>query len=225
MIKLHPAVATLALLGGVLVSCSSGGDAAPSNRPTVDPALILTSGNNEPSERQLEMLADGEVTFQEYEEAFFAYVQCADDAGIGLRSEPQLDAHGLKYSATFRGAPDIAQAEANLQKLSTCEEIHLLSVLRLWDETNRPSEALLQEAEAAATACVAEGGVEIPPHLSFNDFGTLVAAVASGETRLPSHLSLDDIQAVIEAFPDPSLPLLLFFQCREMIAAQYPVGW
>lgn len=219
---------TLILLGAVaslVAACTGGDDDAEPGDPAVDPSDITTSGFADPSSRQLEMIADGEVTFEEYEEAFFAYIQCALDAGIRIREEPRLDAHGQYYSASFSMGAG-AEYETNRLNLDTCQDRHLLSVLVLYADTTRPSESVLQKANEAVVSCLATNGIEMPSHLSLDDFAILLEAAASGDLEhVPPRLSLNDLEPLLIEAPDPGALFLTFLSCRDEAAQQYPVGW
>lgn len=226
MSRLQPGLVLVVALASLVAACAGGdGDALPAG-PTVDPAYILGSGLAEPSPRQLEMIADGEVTFEEYEEAFFAYYQCRLDAGMRVRQEPQLDVHGIKYEASFFMGSTTEELEENTLKAETCMERHLLSVLPLWSRATQPSEALLQEATEAVKSCLAAEQIEVPTHLSLDDFAILLEAAASGHVELvPSGLSLGDLEALLEAAPDAGVLFMTYIACRDEAAQQYPVGW
>jgi hypothetical protein len=171
------------------------------------------------------MISDGKVNFEEYEEAYLAHIQCALDEGLELRQEPRLDAHRKYYEASF-SLGSAAEYEANELRLETCQERHLLSVLRLWDAANRPSESLLQEANQALRACLTDLGIEMPPHLTGDDFGALLQAAASGEPGgIPAGRSLDEISELLAEHPDAAALFLEFLNCRERVGEQYPVGW
>lgn len=210
---------------GCLASACSAGGNRESASPTVNDANITTFGVTEPSARQLEMVSDGEVSFQEYEEAYLAYIQCVVDEGIKLREKPHLDAHGKYYEAKFSLGSE-AELEANKLVLQTCQDRHLLSVLRLWDTANRPSESLIQAANQALVDCLSEQSIMMPAHLTIDEFAVLLEAAASGEARLiPAHLSLDDIETALAEGRDASMLFSAFLACRREVAQQFPVGW
>lgn len=211
-----------------VVSCS-GDDNGGRDRdaPGQSDVNAITSGGTKPSERQLELIADGKVTFTEYEEAYFAYIQCVKDAGLKLRTEPQLDAHRQYYEGgSFSVGSSAAEAESNGRIIETCEVRHLLSVLLLWTAANRPSEELLQEANQALRDCLAERAIDMPPHLTADHFGALLQAAASGEPgSIPDGRSLDDISPLLVEHPDAAALFLEFLNCRERVGEQYAVGW
>lgn len=214
------------LMAGALVSSACSGDSGALPGPSVNPLNILTSGAAEPSARQLELIADGEVNFQEYEEAYLAFVQCVTDAGITIREGPRLDVHGQNYRTSFAVGSTPAEAEASNRVMAECQDRHLRSVLVLWSAANRPSEALLQEAQQALRACLADRSIEMPPHLTGDDFGALLSAAASGEPGgIPAGRSLDEISPVLAEHPDAGAVFLEFLTCRERVGEQFAVGW
>lgn len=214
----------MVVAGCVASACDDAGSREPAS-PTLDDANVTTFGIAEPSARQLEMVSDGEVNFQEYEEAYLAYIQCVGDGGIELREKPHLDAHGKYYEAAFWLGTE-SELEANKLIMQTCQDQHLLSVLRLWDSVNRPSEALLQQANQAVVDCLSSRSIEKPSHLSIDEFAVLLQAAASDEVRLiPTHLSLDDIEPVLAEGRDASELFASFLACRREVAQQFPVGW
>lgn len=216
----------LLLMAAALVISACSGDSGELAGPTVDPVNILTSGAAEPSARQLEMIADGRVDFQEYEQAYLAFVQCVTDAGITIREGPRLDVHGQNYRTSFAMGSTPAEAQASNRLMAECQDRHLNSVLVLWSAANRPSEELLQEANQALRDCLAEREIEMPLHLTGDHFGALLSAAASGEPGgIPEGLSLDDISPLLAEHPDAGSVFFEFLTCRERVGEQYPVGW
>lgn len=210
--------------GCVASACDDAGSREPTSS-TVDDANVTTFGIAEPSARQLEMVSDGEVNFQEYEEVYLTYIQCVVDEGIELREKPRLDAHGKYYEASFWLGAE-TEVEANRLIMQTCQDQHLLSVLRLWDTANRPSGSLLQQANQAVVDCLDRRSIKKPSHLSIDEFAVLLEAAASGEVRLiPTHLSLEDIEVVLAEGRDASDLFASFLACRREVAQQFPVGW
>lgn len=213
------------IVAGCIASACGDASSREAASPTADDANVTTFGIAEPSARQLVMISDGQVNFQEYEEAYLTYIQCIVDDGIELREQPHLDANGKYYEASFWLGSE-SELEANKLIVQTCQDRHLLSVLRLWDDANRPSESLLQQANQAVVDCLDKRSIKKPSHLTIDEFTILLQAAASGEVRgIPAHLSLDDIEDVLAEGHDASELFSAFLACRREVAQQFPVGW
>lgn len=213
------------VMAGCVASACGDASGRESHPPTVNDANVTTFGVADPSARQLEMISDGAVSFQEYEEAYLTYIQCMVDGGIKLREKPHLDAQGKHYEASFSLGTE-RDLEANKLIMQTCQDQHLLSVLRLWDAANLPSEYLIQQANQAVVDCLDKQSIKKPLYLTIDEFGILLEAAASGEVRgIPAHLSLEDIKDVLAEGRDGPGLFSAFLACRRGVAQQFPVGW
>jgi len=132
----------------VLASCSSG-DAEISAREPLPEGL---------SAFQREMLEDGEVTFDEYERAVLAAMQCLRDAGIRTAGPDLVD--GRFYTFDFAEGDDPARTD---DVLAGCEEEYLSEVEWAWSEASRtPQDDERHEQFYGGVAdCLRRNGVDI----------------------------------------------------------------
>lgn len=112
-------------LGLLCSSCSSGDEMSSAEVP-------LPVGL---SDFQRDLLGDGEVTFDEYERAVLAAMQCLRDAGIRTAGPELVD--GRFYFFDFAEGDDPARTD---QVLAGCEEEYLSEVEPAWGEASRTPE-------------------------------------------------------------------------------------
>lgn len=110
------------------------------------------------SPEQMSMLSDGVATFEEYEAAILAAVQCMTDQGLSLREAPYVDAsgHQIRFSIWASGDPD---EDARIVRVRTdCLEEHAMLVSMAYARSIRPSDATIADARAALVACLLDAG-------------------------------------------------------------------
>lgn len=97
------------------------------------------------------------VSWDEYEAAIEATIQCMETNGLTMRTEPHLDASGkvLRYTVWLTGnAEEDTQIK---QQALACEQEHE-SVKHAWAEQLRPSDDQYLAAQTAMAECLIAGG-------------------------------------------------------------------
>jgi hypothetical protein len=148
------------------------------------------------SEEQQAIVADGVITFGEYEAAIFATVRCLKTAGFGVTDWPSPDrrepAEGpvlsrrgrYQYLADTHGQEGQAVAEA----IESCRTTHSDIVERLWADHVAPSQQEVQYARDLIASCLREEGVAAPTHPTGEELMRLAFppdGVATGPPREP----------------------------------------
>jgi hypothetical protein len=112
-------------------------------------------GPGEGSTAQDKALADGMVTFEEYEAAIWATFHCIAGAGYEPMMEPTLDASGrvLQYAFFSHGGDSTQSAVAR-----RCRDEHSTLVDIAWAVANTPTESVKQVARQATEACLVAAG-------------------------------------------------------------------
>lgn len=125
------------------------------------------------SSYQSAVLADGVVSFSEYQAAVFAAVQCWKNEGLAVDGYgnipgPVLTARGLYQ---YIQVPPTGMTKADqAAKIAKCN-IQYVSVLQpLWTDHVAPSQQDVQAARDALGACLREKGYEVPAHPTREDF-------------------------------------------------------
>lgn len=163
------AMAGVAFVMVVLAGCSDG---ASDSRP---PASTLqftdrSEGRVTPSAVQLALLADGELTFDEYESAVLATVQCLKEAGLTMVDTPRLDLSGTRYVFGYFAGRDDEEFDRSRAIFGDCYTLHQAVVDREWGRLTAPPEGRLQDALAALANCLELAGFEIAGPISQADF-------------------------------------------------------
>ncbi len=158
----------------VLISACDGGSSSgdvPVPKASVD-AMLWKYAWEIGSASQRAALADGELTFAEYEAAAMATVQCIDDAG--MQGEAKLDPKTGVYSLGARwqsdAVPDAAENGKRQEATDACYKDHWNAINQAWSAARQPSEADLARARAALGACLRENGADVPENPSSDDF-------------------------------------------------------
>ncbi len=119
--------------------------------------------------QQAAALADGYVTWDEYESSVWAAFTCIKDAGFEPLSEPHLNAVGNNLIYSFRaGGPG-----GTSRVFIPCMEQNSMLVEQIWAGQIRPSVEVLEAAESAMRGCLVAGGydaAEVESAPSFTDF-------------------------------------------------------
>ena len=126
------------------------------------------------SRYQADLLADGRLTFSEYEKAIFGAVRCEEAAGFKILAYPEQGKPGRPGpELTARGEyqylpipPDDGD-QANLRAaLAGCESEYV-SVLRpMWADHVAPTQSDMQAARDDIARCLRSHGVKAPSHPS-----------------------------------------------------------
>jgi hypothetical protein len=142
----------------------------------IDAARTMLASTSVP-DSQREALADGVLTYAEYEAAVLATIACAEDAGLTIVERPHPDPSGktLRYSLSL--GLDLERGSAIHRE---CYVEHLAAINVLWSAQNTPSQEVLAEARQSLDACLREAldGAPIP-------YGQLPDWVRGSEAFLP----------------------------------------
>ena len=123
---------------------------------------------------QREILADGVVTFAEYERAVFRTVQCIRELGYHVDG-PKLGARGVFYEYWVTVGP--AGSEATSEAQDRCDAEYLAWVDFAWAKENELTGAELEAELERLGTCLREAGVEVPAEATVDDFIELVDGV------------------------------------------------
>jgi hypothetical protein len=181
-------------------------------------ALVLTagtacSGDHEPGRQdggfdveqvaaattqfQRELLADGEVTFAEYERATLATIDCLESAGLvveGPHPRNGVDSRFLEYSYGFDEIPR-DQLEFTNQRMfalgDACEREFRFDVARVWEHQHLLTPEERERQRELLIDCLQAGGVEIADNATDEDVYQVSADPGNAA-----------IQRCREAYPD-----------------------
>jgi hypothetical protein len=121
------------------------------------------------------MVADGSVSFEEYERSALDYVACLESAGFEV--EATLRFRGRYYDIVARSAEIPVQAMQD--DWNTCAAQFSL-ILDIWSLQNQPSEEELQAARMALAECLRERGLEISDKPTPEELGSLARSGRPG---------------------------------------------
>jgi hypothetical protein len=135
---------------------------------------------------QREALADGVVSYVEYEAAVSSTIACIEAAGLKILEQPHPDPSGKVLEYSFAAGMDLAEAERSNAISRACYKEHQAAIDIMWSAQNTPSQDVLAEARQSLDACLREAleGAPIP-------YGQLPDWVRGSEAFLPC---LEDIQ-------------------------------
>lgn len=125
------------------------------------------------SEFQRERLQDGKLTYEEYESAVLATVQCLRDRGVVISVEPRRASGNLLQ---FAWASTAETDAAGWPAYESCYREHQALIDLLWSQQNQPSEETVQRARAALADCLREAGEDLPENPASADFRRLAIA-------------------------------------------------
>jgi hypothetical protein len=118
------------------------------------------------SEFQAEIVADGEVTFTEYERSVLATLACARDRGLETFG-PDLEPDGLTYGYGYRGVDsegNILPDAVVLGRFDICYAEYGELVDSVWAAQNAESFGdAPRRVKDAYLACLAEHGIDLDP--------------------------------------------------------------
>ena len=152
----------LTVVASVFFGYACGGsESPPSPQGPVDRPLWNTAWDIS-NETQRAALADGVLTFDEYEAAALAAVACVN--AHGMEGEAVFDAASSTYSVGarwqgVRGTPDDDQKKRDSDE---CFATYWEGINQAWAAFHQPEEALLASARAALIACLERLGSEVP---------------------------------------------------------------
>ena len=154
-----------ALLGMALVSAAGfmlgartdfGRDVSASPPADLPPVL----------QADIDALADGVVSDQEYRAAFDRWVGCVEASGAKVAGPISRDRFG-HFSVPMEGPADVAPGEANavaqglLRARTDCHVRHLSAIQLQWNQAHRPSSDEDIEAREYLAQCLRDSGVTL----------------------------------------------------------------
>ncbi|MCL4241150.1 MAG: hypothetical protein KJ048_07325 [Dehalococcoidia bacterium] len=128
------------------------------------------------SEYQREILADGVVTFEEYETSVLATVTCLRESGLEIRTGPELDASGRRYTYSYTGGGDAGRQS---ELFWGCYREYGDKVDTAWAYQTTPTEQERQAQRRFLTACLQDRGVAVPGAPESPNFSGIPAAYPS----------------------------------------------
>jgi hypothetical protein len=177
--QLHWAAGLSAALG-LLVSCSSPGK----QEADISASSLIQRVRDEGTAEQRAAVADGVVTFEEYERSALAYISCLESAGFSVDGTLRFRGRYYDIVAQTAGTQTVEMQEA----WSDCAQEFAL-ILDVWSVQNQPSEAELQAARRALAECLREHGIEVGDPPSGEELGILAQAGRPGFARCSVEVS------------------------------------
>ena len=136
--------------GSQTAGAAEGAGAASSTSSTDGTSYI---GPENVSSAQAAAVADGDVTYEEYEAAIHAAFECMVAKGWEVRMPPTPDATGLYLTYGF-----ISDGSQRTEASMECLREHSMLVEMKWAAANTPTEADQLAARQATEACLVAGG-------------------------------------------------------------------
>jgi hypothetical protein len=161
----------------IFAACVSGGEDGRLGADTlvdgtkVPEAYLQGVLEDAPPEQQAK-LADGGLTFAEYEGAVLDAAECIRSGGLQVIG-PSLDGSGTYYEFQAVARNDSFAADQAL--IADCTQRHMNAVADVWSVQHLPSEDTLQEARVALESCLREAGVALPDEPTSADFASLAS--------------------------------------------------
>jgi len=131
--------------------------------------VALTELRKGAGKEQLEMLADGEVTFQEYEQAILSTITCISNAGITVGT-PELKYQRKYYWYDWEIPGD--KADELFPKLDACTGAWR-PIVDAWYLEIAPTEEEILAGRRALVTCLRDAGIDIPVEATEQDFARL----------------------------------------------------
>ncbi len=153
----------------LVAACTGDAQDEPTPHGVISDVALEQFRSETDNPRHLEMLADGHISFAEYEEAVLAYVACATGRGIDVHVELRFQGKHFEIRATYPG--DRAEELSALNDECFLREIG--PIRPAWGLQNQPTEQELQQARAALAACLRDAGVDVPEDATSDDFANL----------------------------------------------------
>lgn len=180
---------TAAALLVALAGCSGGSKGPPSSLATDDgitpfAQLIaqMPGGSGDTSSIiaaapvfERDILADGKVTFDEYQKAVFATVQCAKAHGIVYLNDPTLGP-GKKFTYLMSFGQTADEAQSLHKAYDACYQQYQYLIDIAWTIENKPTQETLNKATSTFASCLRDAGVTLPDSPSTADFRTAQAS-------------------------------------------------
>lgn len=148
--------------------------------------LVITEAQTAALREQLppeqwEYVADGQLTFAEYEAAFFDMVACLGTLHVTVQGAPTLTPRG-RYQALLRADPTLVPAVPESARETTaamlsCRQRYFDGLDLMWAVHFAPSERELQAARDRLGECMRDGGVsDVPEHPGTDYFARFIGS-------------------------------------------------
>ncbi len=168
----------------VIFAAGCAGEAEPAHeleRPRVDPMAVLA----QTSEYQKPALADGQVTFAEYERAVLATVECLKGGGLTVDG-PQARDGGrfLDFSFGAQQLPGESSGDADkrIRAISDrCDREYRLDIDRLWVQQHLLTTQQRDEQRTQLITCLRDAGAPIKGDASEQDIFEVVTRGSQDE--------------------------------------------
>lgn len=129
------------------------------------PQQSLSGSLNQAGEGERTFLEDGIVTFDEYEQAFFNMVACAEQSGVTIYGVRLTSRNQYHFQSTWPAE----QAQEGHDAIEACKRTYFSEVDRMWSRSVVPTEAERQKEIDELAACMREVGVSLPVPASHED--------------------------------------------------------
>ncbi len=183
------ALTTVALVA--IAGCStSGRDDAASHRIE---SLLERVGDDMP-QSQRSALSDLELTYDEYEAATLATIECMRESGIiviDLESMNNGRYLGYSHSSSAHDADE------------PCRREHLAYVEQIWVDQQAPTAAESEEIRAEYQQCLEDAGENPPPDSTFEDLERYVALAGMDGILTDAGFSCAREHSVVNWISDP----------------------
>ncbi|MCC6958594.1 MAG: hypothetical protein IT301_02000 [Dehalococcoidia bacterium] len=163
------AIAAATTVAIACYGCRNEGSGEAADAPQGLNPVALTELRKGAGKEQLEMLADGEVTFQEYEQAILSTITCISDAGITVGT-PELKYQRKYYWYDWEIPGD--KADELFPKLDACTGAWL-PIVDAWYLEIAPTEEEISAGRRALVTCLRDAGIDIPVEATEQDFARL----------------------------------------------------
>ncbi|MGE3074204.1 MAG: hypothetical protein AB7N24_13205 [Dehalococcoidia bacterium] len=182
------AVATAITVATAVLGCRNEGSGKPDDSLQGLNSASLTELRKGAGEEQAAMLADGEVSFDEYEQAILSTIKCISDAGITVGT-PELKYQRRYYWYDWNIPGE--KADELFPKLDACTGAWL-PIVDAWYLENAPTEEEISMGRRALVTCLRDDGIDIPVEPTEQDFARLRSS--------PSRDFLDCVEKIREEF-------------------------
>ncbi len=163
------AIVAITIVAIAALSCRNGGSEETNDSPERLSSVALTELRKQAGDEQLSMLADGQISFDEYEQAILSTIKCISDAGISV-GPPELKYRRKYYTYDWEIPGD--RADELFPKLDACTSAWR-PVVDGWYLENTPTEEEISSARRALVACLRDAGIDIPAEPTEQDFARL----------------------------------------------------
>jgi hypothetical protein len=110
------------------------------------------------------------VTFEDYERAVLAYMQCYREAGFEVTDVTPVPGQQLRFFASYPNGRMENTGEFVRRVGQECFTPEIKATFEAWIDATRPSEERLQAAREALGECLRDAGEIVPASPSTEDF-------------------------------------------------------